>query len=580
MVRQFNKQKLFKIGLAKFSRCTGFVLLVLALLWGGMATYLFDVRSVDTASALAAADPSTIAACGGNPECFAFSIDTTLDSTGGHTNTTTAFVIPTSGYVNGYGVNNPYNWIVNWGDGTADQTASGTSSSSSAGISHTYATPGQYQITIRPSGAATSGWMNAFGFGSSYSGGANTDANKYMFYSIDTPFTNFMRSQGSISRFADMFDSAVNAIGIPDNLFANISTAGDDNFSSMFSWTFYGFAQNSTTATIPAGLFDSIDTSQGTNFDWMFDLTFHDFATNSTVATIPAGLFDSIDTRQGTSFICTFNSTFNRYAMNSTVATVPPDLFGSIYASQGAMVVMMFNDIFSGYATRTASFSVNGSIVPSLTQSFLGPYSVKNLTTGEFLYFNVNPGDIIVPTYYTGYSEDYLTILPPTDPAYSDFVWYRTDGTSCAVAHPTPDCGQQDASKLVTFPNDTEWTPDTSTEHGSVTFYAATPLPVTVTFDSNGGSTIAHPTVEINAGSVVNPPADAPTRDGYTFAGWYSDKALANRHDFAKSVTSDLTLFAKWIDNNPGPEPPVTPPTPPGPTTPVLPGPPNTSFHF
>ncbi len=46
---------------------------------------------------------------------------------------------------------------------------------------------------------------------------------------------------------------------------------------------------------------------------------------------------------------------------------------------------------------------------------------------------------------------------------------------------------------------------------------------------------------------------EAPTADGYTFAGWYKDKECteANKWNFATdAVTGDMTLYAKWIDNS------------------------------
>ena len=43
----------------------------------------------------------------------------------------------------------------------------------------------------------------------------------------------------------------------------------------------------------------------------------------------------------------------------------------------------------------------------------------------------------------------------------------------------------------------------------------------------------------------------APTKDGYTFAGWYSDRALTNEFDFATEVMplNGIKLFAKWTVN-------------------------------
>lgn len=67
-----------------------------------------------------------------------------------------------------------------------------------------------------------------------------------------------------------------------------------------------------------------------------------------------------------------------------------------------------------------------------------------------------------------------------------------------------------------------------------------------VKFDTQGGSSINDQTPA--SGSAVAKPAD-PTREGYTFAGWYTDAACTKAYDFATAVTSDLTLYAKWIKN-------------------------------
>lgn len=74
----------------------------------------------------------------------------------------------------------------------------------------------------------------------------------------------------------------------------------------------------------------------------------------------------------------------------------------------------------------------------------------------------------------------------------------------------------------------------------------------TVAFNSNGGSACDTKFVATADGKLVKP-AD-PTRDGYTFGGWYTDEACTQAYDFSTSVTADLTLYAKWTKNavNPG----------------------------
>ena len=67
----------------------------------------------------------------------------------------------------------------------------------------------------------------------------------------------------------------------------------------------------------------------------------------------------------------------------------------------------------------------------------------------------------------------------------------------------------------------------------------------TVVFDSMGGSTVPSQTVE--EGGVVLEPPNRPTRDGFSFGGWYKEAACINIWDFAvDSVTEDITLYARW----------------------------------
>ena len=61
----------------------------------------------------------------------------------------------------------------------------------------------------------------------------------------------------------------------------------------------------------------------------------------------------------------------------------------------------------------------------------------------------------------------------------------------------------------------------------------------TVTFQSEGGSEVAS---QIRANAPADRPAD-PTKEGYTFIGWYNGESEWN---FADAVATDLTLTAKW----------------------------------
>ncbi len=61
-----------------------------------------------------------------------------------------------------------------------------------------------------------------------------------------------------------------------------------------------------------------------------------------------------------------------------------------------------------------------------------------------------------------------------------------------------------------------------------------------VTYDSDGGSDV--PEELVWEGKTATEP-QAPTKDGYTFTGWYSN---GEKYDFTKPVNEDLKLIAKW----------------------------------
>lgn len=72
-----------------------------------------------------------------------------------------------------------------------------------------------------------------------------------------------------------------------------------------------------------------------------------------------------------------------------------------------------------------------------------------------------------------------------------------------------------------------------------------------VKFDTQGGSSVNGQTPA--SGSTVTKPTD-PTREGYTFAGWYTDEACTKAYDFSVAVAADMTLYAKWIKNAVAPD--------------------------
>lgn len=65
----------------------------------------------------------------------------------------------------------------------------------------------------------------------------------------------------------------------------------------------------------------------------------------------------------------------------------------------------------------------------------------------------------------------------------------------------------------------------------------------TLTFETNGGSAI-NP-VTVRHGNAVARPTD-PTKDKYTFIGWYVDPEFTAKYDFATVLEADKTIYAKF----------------------------------
>ncbi len=66
-----------------------------------------------------------------------------------------------------------------------------------------------------------------------------------------------------------------------------------------------------------------------------------------------------------------------------------------------------------------------------------------------------------------------------------------------------------------------------------------------ITFDYNYDGAPAAKVVELEKGAKVTLPAD-PTRDGYAFDGWHTDKACTADADFGRGATANTTYYAAW----------------------------------
>jgi uncharacterized repeat protein (TIGR02543 family) len=110
----------------------------------------------------------------------------------------------------------------------------------------------------------------------------------------------------------------------------------------------------------------------------------------------------------------------------------------------------------------------------------------------------------------------------PTRTGYRFLDWYRE-----------PECATRWNFSIDTMPA------------GNLTLYAGWAINrYTVTFDSQGGSTVA--SAEVTHGAVLAEPA-APVRPGWYFTGWYEEPEYSNNWNFtADTVTGNIMLYARW----------------------------------
>ena len=147
--------------------------------------------------------------------------------------------------------------------------------------------------------------------------------------------------------------------------------------------------------------------------------------------------------------------------------------------------------------------------------SFYAKWTPTAYTVTYVLYDGVNSEDN--PSSYT--IEDEITFSAPTKDGYSFGGWFA-------------DSAFENGIDKITLGST-----------GNMTLYAKWYYTGTVTFETNGGTTIDPITQEY--GTVLVAPED-PARQHYTFAGWYSDEALQNEYVFDTMPDFDFTLYAKW----------------------------------
>lgn len=150
-----------------------------------------------------------------------------------------------------------------------------------------------------------------------------------------------------------------------------------------------------------------------------------------------------------------------------------------------------------------------------------------------FIYFDAMGGEFVGdnPLYVFGDMGSESSANPPTKPtkANCQFAgWYTMKEVDGTMVYDT----LYDFDHITLVPD--------------VILYAKWIEKSTLTFDSKGGSAV--PSQELYDQVALRP--SNPTREHHEFAGWYTTETYdeGTEFDFEQPVTSDTTIYAKWIE--------------------------------
>lgn len=176
--------------------------------------------------------------------------------------------------------------------------------------------------------------------------------------------------------------------------------------------------------------------------------------------------------------------------------------------------------------------SSNPSLVPdrATNGSFLMPAGAITMTPKASLIqysitFNTNGGSAVNSVPFNVKSSA-ITLPTTTRDGYTFEGWFADD--------------QLTGTKVTTLPTGS---------YGDKEYWAKwTPKQYQAKFVTDGGSAVNPVTADFGATFVK--PTD-PSKEGYTFVGWYKEEGLQNEWDFAKDTMplDGVTLYAKWEAN-------------------------------
>lgn len=245
-----------------------------------------------------------------------------------------------------------------------------------------------------------------------------------------------------------------------------------------------------------------------------------------------------------------FDNTSQYVIMNWSKATINN---GTFKTSSKATSAVLFNSSYGNDPADTGSLEVNGGTFT--TNSAAQPvltnyYDANNTATSTVINNGIFNGDLVNESEHKGP----LSVSGGTftDPAVAKHL---KSGKAVLFNDGKYAVGNKDAVKgdatysvtntdgTVVYFTDAQAANDYAKESGA---QAPVVLKVTVNFDSNQGTAVDSQLVAV--GDKVAKPAD-PTKKGYTFSGWFTDKDCTKAYHFDAAVDGtqpEFTLHAGW----------------------------------
>ena len=195
---------------------------------------------------------------------------------------------------------------------------------------------------------------------------------------------------------------------------------------------------------------------------------------------------------------------------------------------------------FLGWTYEGQSEPVLEVIIPEGTMENK-EYTAKWRAKTTTVTLDAKGGSVSDTTLRLEYAQDY-TLATPTRTGYTFRGWKTADGAE--ISDGTWTGIEKDVPETLTLIAD--WQANTySVTLRDVHLYSNSRTVTLVNYEQDGSDKVMEVEGRWSYNALV-----PPARDGYLFAGWYTDSTLSTVYDFTSALTGNVTLHAKWVEVN------------------------------